>query len=99
AAGLSAEGAEALAALLTFCGPAPAVLPRAEAACRNAAMRAAVAELRAALAEAGQDVQIDLSLSGEMEYYNGLVLEGYRLGAARPELRARRYDLLARKLT
>ena len=55
AAGLSAEGAEALAALLTFCGPAPAVLPRAEAACRNAAMRAAVAELRAALAEAGQD--------------------------------------------
>ena len=99
AAGLSAEGAEALAALLTFCGPAPAVLPRAEAACRNAAMRAAVAELRAALAEAGQDVQIDLSLSGEMEYYNGLVLQGYLQGAARPVLRGGRYDLLARKFT
>ena len=94
AAGLSAEGAEALAALLTFCGPAPAVLPRAEAACRNAAMRAAVAELRAALAEAGQDVQIDLSLSGEMEYYNGLVLQGYLAGAPRAVLRGGQYDPL-----
>ena len=62
-------------------------------------MRAAVAELRAALAEAGQDVQIDLSLSGEMEYYNGLVLQGYLQGAARPVLRGGRYDLLARKFT
>ena len=99
AAGLSEEGAGALAALLELCGPAAAVLPRAEAACRNGAMRAAVEELRAAVAMAGQEVQIDLSLSGEMEYYNGLIFQGYLQGAPRPVLRGGRYDLLARKFT
>ena len=99
AAGLDREGAGALAALLELCGPAAAVLPRAEKACRNGAMRAAVAELRAAVAGAGQGVQIDLSLSGEMEYYNGLIFQGYLQGASRPVLRGGRYDLLARKFT
>ena len=99
AAGLDREGAGALAALLELCGPAAAVLPRAEKACRNGAMRAAVAELRAAVAGAGQGVQIDLSLSGEMEYYNGLIFQGYLQGAPRPVLRGGRYDLLARKFT
>ena len=98
-AGLDREGAGALAALLELCGPAAAVLPRAEKACRNGAMRAAVAELRAAVAGAGQGVQIDLSLSGEMEYYNGLIFQGYLQGAPRPVLRGGRYDLLARKFT
>ena len=98
-AGLDGEGAGALAALLELCGPAAAVLPRAEKACRNGAMRAAVAELRAAVAGAGQGVQIDLSLSGEMEYYNGLIFQGYLQGAPRPVLRGGRYDLLARKFT
>ena len=99
AAGLDREGAGALAALLELCGPAAAVLPRAEKACCNGAMRAAVAELRAAVAGAGQGVQIDLSLSGEMEYYNGLIFQGYLQGAPRPVLRGGRYDLLARKFT
>ena len=90
AAGLDGEGAGALAALLELCGPAAAVLPRAEKACRNGAMRAAVAELRAAVAGAGQGVQIDLSLSGEMEYYNGLIFQGYLQGAPRPVLRGGR---------
>ena len=99
AAGLDREEAGALAALLELCGPAAAVLPRAEKACRNGAMRAAVAELRAAVAGAGQGVQIDLSLSGEMEYYNGLIFQGYLQGAPRPVLRGGRYDLLARKFT
>ena len=89
AAGLDGEGAGALAALLELCGPAATVLPRAEKACRNGAMRAAVAELRAAVAGAGQGVQIDLSLSGEMEYYNGLIFQGYLQGAPRPVLRGR----------
>ena len=88
AAGLDREGAGALAALLELCGPAAAVLPRAEKACCNGAMRAAVAELRAAVAGAGQGVQIDLSLSGEMEYYNGLIFQGYLQGAPRLVLRA-----------
>ncbi len=99
AAGAGPEGAQALAGLLALSGLADEVLPRAAAACRNGAMRAAVAELRAVLAQAGQDVQIDLSLAGEMEYYNGLIFQGYLQGAPRPVLRGGRYDLLARKFT
>ena len=102
AAGLEEEGARALQELLTLCGPASQVLERAAAACRNPAMEEAVAQLRALesqLAAEGQSLQIDLSLSGEMEYYNGLIVQGYLRGAPRPVLKGGRYDLLARKFT
>ena len=102
AAGLGDKGAEALDELLALSGPAPEVLDRAGAGCRNQAMADAVAQLRALesqLAAAGQGVQMDLSLSGEMEYYNGLIFQGYLRGAPRPVLKGGRYDLLARKFT
>ena len=102
AAGLGDKGAEALDELLALSGPAQEVLDRAEAGCRNQAMADAVAQLRALesqLAAAGQGVQMDLSLSGEMEYYNGLIFQGYLRGAPRPVLKGGRYDLLARKFT
>ena len=47
AAGLGDKGAEALDELLALSGPAPAVLDRAGAGCRNQAMKEAVAQLRA----------------------------------------------------
>ena len=102
AAGLGDKGAEALDELLALSGPAPAVLDRAGAGCRNQAMKEAVAQLRALetqLTAEGQGVQIDLSLSGEMEYYNGLIFQGYLRGAPRPVLKGGRYDLLAQKFT
>lgn len=46
-------------------------------------MRAAAAELRAltrSLSAGGGSVRLDLSLAGEMEYYNGLVFQGYLQG-------------------
>ncbi|MBD9240952.1 MAG: ATP phosphoribosyltransferase, partial [Ruminococcaceae bacterium] len=73
-----------------------------EALCRNARMREAAAELRtlaAPLAQAGGTARLDLTLAGEMEYYNGLVFQGYLRSLPRPLLKGGRYDLLMQKFT
>ena len=76
------------------------VLEEAEPLALNAAMGAALEELRtlcAALASQGQTehLRLDLSLVNDMEYYNGLVLQGYLAGAPRAVLKGGRYDPLA----
>ena len=101
-AGLEDAGADALTALLDLSGDYAAVLPKAEALCQNARMEAAAAELRALaapLAQAGGTVRLDLTLAGEMEYYNGLVFQGYLRSLPRPLLKGGRYDLLMQKFT
>ena len=102
AAGLDDAGADTLCALLTLCGGCEETLARAEAFCKNDRMRAAAAELRAltgSLSAGGGSVRLDLSLAGEMEYYNGLVFQGYLQGAwPRPLLKGGRYDLLMQKI-
>ena len=101
-AGVDTAGADALAGLLDLCGGYEETLTKAEAACRNARMQAAAAELRAltgTLKAAGGAVRLDLSLTGEMEYYNGLVFQGYLQGLPRPLLKGGRYDLLMQKFT
>ena len=55
--------------------------------------------LYAGLGDAAATVRLDLSLAGDMEYYNGLVFTGYAAGAARAVLKGGRYDLLARRFT
>ena len=102
AAGLNDAGADTLCALLTLCGGCEETLARAEAFCKNDRMRAAAAELRAltrSLSAGGGSVRLDLSLAGEMEYYNGLVFQGYLQGLPRPLLKGGRYDLLMQKFT
>ena len=102
AAGLDEAGAEALAGLMQLCGRCEEVLPRVEAACRNQRMRAAAAELNAiaaALNGAGGSIRLDMTLAGEMEYYNGLVFQGYLESLPRPVLKGGRYDLLMQKFT
>ena len=75
----------------------------AAAAAVNEGMRAACAEL-AGVAEALEGfgclggVMLDISLMGDMEYYNGLVFKGYVEGAPRAVLSGGRYDALMRKL-
>ena len=69
----------------------------AEPLALNAAMGAALSELRtlcAALAEQGQteNLKLDLSLVNDMDYYNGLVLQGYLAGLPRAVLKGGRYD-------
>ena len=88
--------------LLELSGSCEETLAKAESACRNDRMRAAAAELRAlakTLEASGGAVRLDLSLAGEMEYYNGLVFQGYLQGLPRPLLKGGRYDLLMQKFT
>lgn len=102
AAGAGEAGAAALDTLLSLCGGYAETLELAAQLCQNDAMRAAVAQLRAledTLAAYGGKVRLDLSLAGEMEYYNGLMFRGYLQGLPRPLLRGGRYDLLIRKFT
>ena len=88
--------------MLTLCGGYADTLPRVEALCRNDAMRAAVAELQGLagpLEQAGGTIRLDLTLAGEMEYYNGLVFQGYLKALPRPLLKGGRYDLLMQQFT
>jgi ATP phosphoribosyltransferase regulatory subunit len=59
--------------------------------------RSELAGLCHQLPREGETVTLDLSLAGDMEYYNGLVFQGYLSGLASPVLKGGRYDLLARK--
>ena len=102
AAGLDRSEADVLVELLSLSGTYAEVLPKAEAFCRNERMRNAAEELRALavpLAAAGGSIRLDLTLAGEMEYYNGLIFQGYLKSLPRPLLKGGRYDLLIRKFT
>ena len=99
-AGLSRQGADALCRLLSLSGKWESVLTAAEPLALNAPMGEALEELRTlceTLAEQGQadGLRLDLSLVNDMEYYNGLVLQGYLAGLPRAVLRGGRYDPLA----
>ena len=102
AAGLADAAADILCSVLSLCGSYADILAKAAALCRNDAMRAAVAELEALavpLEKAGGVIRLDMTLAGEMEYYNGLVFQGYLKALPRPLLKGGRYDLLMQKFT
>ena len=65
------------------------------AALREEANTAIAAELNGA----GGSIRLDMTLAGEMEYYNGLVFQGYLESLPRPVLKGGRYDLLMQKFT
>ena len=95
-AGLSRQGADALCRLDALAGDWKTVLAEAEPIALNAAMGAALTELRT-LCQALEDqsLRLDLSLVNDMDYYNGLVMQGYVAGLPRAVLKGGRYDPLA----
>ena len=100
AAGLSRQGTDALCRLGQLAGPWEQVLAAAEPLALNAAMGDALAELRTLCQALDQtdgtaNVKLDLSLVNDMEYYNGLVLQGYLAGLPRAVLKGGQYDPLA----
>ena len=100
AAGLSRQGTEALCRLPALAGDWRAVLAAAEPLALNTAMGGALEELRIlcqTLEEQGETarLKLDLSLANDMDYYNGLVLQGYLTGLPRAVLKGGRYDPLA----
>ena len=102
AAGLADAAADILCSVLSLCGSYAETMEKAAALCKNDAMRAAVAELEALavpLEKAGGVIRLDMTLAGEMEYYNGLVFQGYLKALPRPLLKGGRYDLLMQKFT
>ena len=97
-AGLSRQGGDALCRLGELAGDWESVLHGAEPLALNAAMGAALQELRElrdALGEEARQVRLDLSLANDMDYYNGLVFQGYLAGLPQAVLRGGRYDPLA----
>ena len=92
---LSRQGADALCRLSALAGDWETVLTAAEPLALNAAMGAALTELRTlcqALEAQGEtaNLKLDLSLVNDMEYYNGLVLQGYLAGLPRAVLQGGR---------
>lgn len=78
-------------------------LAEAEENALNARMQEAVTELRALyelLKQAGLDkhIKIDLSLTDDPGYYNGILMHGYVPGVARDVLSGGRYDMLMSKM-
>ena len=99
-AGLSKQGTDALCRLSSLSGPWQEVLAAAEPLALNAPMGDALGELKTlfeTLTAAGkaEAVKVDLSLAGDMEYYNGLVLRGFLSGIPRAVLKGGQYDPLA----
>jgi len=97
-AGVSDENIAALCKLSELSGSCQIVLEAAAPLASNEAMTAALNELQTlceALSAEAENVTLDLSLAGDMEYYNGLVMHGYLAGLPRAVLKGGRYDRLA----
>ena len=88
--------------ILSLHGPFGTTLAAARSQCQCEAQRDALLELQSLqneLGDAGRGMQLDLSLAGDMEYYNGLVFSGYVAGVPRAVLKGGQYDLLAQRFT
>lgn len=102
AAGLTESDAAALTALPSLYGGFAATRQRAQALCRSPRMAAALAELDAVFAAAQAAgaqarLELDLSLAGDTDYYNGLLLRGYLQGLPRAALTGGQYDSILHK--
>lgn len=98
AAGLSKQGIDALCKLGDLSGAWQEVLEDAETLALNAAMGAALSELRVlceSLSGQTEHLRLELSLVNDMKYYNGIVLQGFLAGLPRAVLKGGRYDPMA----
>ena len=83
-------------------GPFAQVFPAAQALSANAQTAAALADLKMLYdtldaADAADALRLDLSMLNELDYYNGIVFQGYVQGAPRAVLSGGRYDPLMRR--
>ena len=101
-AGLAGPDAEALAAPAGLYGPWETTLAQARGLCRSAGMAEALEELeaicRSITRERAERIQLDFSLAGHTDYYNGVLLRGYLEGLPRAVLVGGRYDGILKKL-
>ena len=102
-ANLTDDDAAALCSLAALYGPADQTLEKARTLCRSEEMTAALDELSDVLRAAsacpgGSKLQLDFSIAGDTDYYNGLMLRGYISGLPRAVLLGGRYDNILHKL-
>lgn len=102
-AGIDAGLAEALCTIALLYGPAQQVLQSMEPLCRNAKMRAAFEELRqlcSALETGGREenLRLDFSVINDMNYYDGIIFQGFLESIPHSVLSGGRYDRLAEKM-
>lgn len=102
-AGLSAELSKALETIAVLYGSLEETLPRAKELCRNEKMTQAAAELEELLRclKSGgnaEHVNLDFSIVNNMDYYTGIIFQGFIQGVPSSILSGGRYDNLLRKL-
>lgn len=82
-------------------GNLPDALPKAAALARCEGAKAAVRELEYlsfALGDTARRVNLDFSVIGDVDYYNGIILKGYVAGVPQAVLSGGRYDRLMERL-
>ena len=99
--GVGAERTEILRQLISSHGTPEAVLPRVRALLEGLVDTAPVDQLlRAAEALAGKEtvLQVDLSMVGDLNYYNGILFRGFVPGLPDSVLSGGQYDNLMRRM-
>lgn len=97
--GLDPGVSEDLCRLAALYGPPQELLPELEGMVRNDRMAGALAELREVCALASEkNLRLDFSIVNNMDYYNGLIFQGYLPGLPSGVLSGGRYDNLLRQM-
>ena len=102
-AGTADELTQKLATLASLYGPLEATLEQAKSLCCNAKMEQAVAELEGILRclKIGgneKNVNLDFSIVNDMDYYTGVIFQGFIDGVPAGILSGGRYDNLIHKM-
>ena len=102
-AGLTEEMTQKLEALASLYGDLESTLEKAKSLCCNEKMEQAVAELEGILRclKIGgneQNVNLDFSIVNDMDYYTGIIFQGFINGVPSDILNGGRYDNLLHKM-
>ncbi len=102
-AGISEVAREMLCAIPSLCGDFDEVIARAKKLCISNDMNDALSQLAAIKAATNIDkacrIRLDLSLIGEVDYYNGIILAGYVNGLPAAVLSGGQYDKVMQKFS
>ncbi|MBN1778307.1 MAG: ATP phosphoribosyltransferase regulatory subunit [Clostridiales bacterium] len=97
---IAPDPAKRIVLMTKLAGPFSQVFPAAQNLSTNEQTATALDELRVlydTLDGAAGAIRLDLSMLNELDYYNGIVFQGYVQGAPRAVLSGGRYDLLMRR--
>lgn len=99
---LDETAASNLKELLSIYGNSQQVFPKLEALAKGRVCEPSVTDLKEIITALGESytekVQIDFSAAGNMNYYNGVIFEGFIGGLAGSVLSGGRYDKLMKKM-